>query len=122
MADRTVSDVLTERNFVSDVGQSDEETERSLAVMHPDVADDYREARRIRTKTRARSPRKTCGRPSANTARSTSGSCGDTEVIGGTAWKRWLPDSDDYILRANFSRSRPRSETDLAVRITIAGK
>jgi type II secretory pathway pseudopilin PulG len=55
MADRTVSDVLTERNFVSDVGQSDEETERSLAVMHPDVADDYREARRIRAEVVARS-------------------------------------------------------------------
>ena len=55
MADRTVSDVLTERNFVSDAGQSDEETERSLAVMHPDVADDYREARRIRAEVVARS-------------------------------------------------------------------
>src|SRR5215212_5076591 len=44
MADRTVSDILNERNFVADAGQSDEETERSLAVMHPDVADDYREA------------------------------------------------------------------------------
>jgi FtsZ-interacting cell division protein ZipA len=48
LADRTVMDVLEERNFVSDPSQSDEETERSLAVMHPDVADDYREARRIR--------------------------------------------------------------------------
>src|SRR5215213_5679311 len=48
MADRTVSDILNERNFVSDAGQSNEETERSLGVMHPDVADDYREARRIR--------------------------------------------------------------------------
>ena len=48
LADRTVSEVLEERNFVSDPSQSDEETERSLAVMHPDVADDYREARRIR--------------------------------------------------------------------------
>lgn len=45
LADRTVSDILNERNFVSDAGQSDEETERSLAAMHPDVADDYREAR-----------------------------------------------------------------------------
>ena len=55
MADRTVSDVLTERKFVSDAGQSDEETEQSLAVMHPDVADDYREARRIRAEVVARS-------------------------------------------------------------------
>jgi hypothetical protein len=55
MADRTVSDVLTERKLVSDVGQSDEETEQSLAVMHPGVADDYREARRIRAVVVARS-------------------------------------------------------------------
>ncbi len=48
LADRTVMEILEERNFVSDPSQSDEETERSLAVMHPDVADDYREARRIR--------------------------------------------------------------------------
>ena len=48
MADRTVADILEERNFVADPAQSDEETERELAVMHPDVADDYREARRIR--------------------------------------------------------------------------
>ena len=48
LADRTVSEILEERNFVSDPAQSDAETERSLAVMHPDVADDYREARRIR--------------------------------------------------------------------------
>jgi FtsZ-interacting cell division protein ZipA len=48
MADRTVMDILQERNFVADPAQSDEETERELAVMHPDVADDYREARRIR--------------------------------------------------------------------------
>ncbi len=48
LADRTVMEVLEERNFVSDPSQSDEETERSLAVMYPDVADDYREARRIR--------------------------------------------------------------------------
>jgi FtsZ-interacting cell division protein ZipA len=55
MADRTVSDVLVESNFVSDAGQSDEETEQSLAVMHPDVADDYREARRMRAEVVARS-------------------------------------------------------------------
>jgi type II secretory pathway pseudopilin PulG len=48
LADRTVSEILEERNFVSDLAQSDGETERSLAVMHPDFADDYREARRIR--------------------------------------------------------------------------
>jgi uncharacterized membrane protein len=55
MADRTVSDILNERNFVSDAGQSDEETERRLGAMHPDVADDYREARRIRAEVVARS-------------------------------------------------------------------
>ena len=55
MADRTVSDVLNERNLVSDPGQSDEETERSLAAMHPEVADDYREARAIRAEVVARS-------------------------------------------------------------------
>jgi FtsZ-interacting cell division protein ZipA len=55
MADRTVSDILDERNFVSDAGQSDEETERGLAAMHPEVADDYREARRIRADVVARS-------------------------------------------------------------------
>ena len=55
MADRTVSDILNERNFVSDAGQSDEETERRLGAMHPDVADDYREARRSRAEVVARS-------------------------------------------------------------------
>jgi type II secretory pathway pseudopilin PulG len=55
MADRTVSDILDERNFVSDAGQSDEETERGLAAMHPEIADDYREARRIRAEVVARS-------------------------------------------------------------------
>jgi len=55
MADRTVSDILDERNFVSDVGQSDEETEQSLAAMYPEIAEDYREARRIRADVVARS-------------------------------------------------------------------
>lgn len=55
MADRTVSDILDERNFVSDASQSDEETDRSLAAMHPEVAEDYREARRIRADVVARS-------------------------------------------------------------------
>ncbi len=54
LADRTVSDILEERNFVADPAQSEDETERSLAVMHPDVADDYREARRIRADIVAR--------------------------------------------------------------------
>ena len=57
MADRTVSDVLNERNFVSDPSQSDAETEQALAVMHPDIADDYREARRIRADVVARASR-----------------------------------------------------------------
>ena len=55
MADRTVSDILHERRFVTDSSQSDEETEKNLAVMHPDVADDYREARRMRADVVARS-------------------------------------------------------------------
>ena len=55
MADRTVSDILHERRFVSDASESDEETEKSLAAMHPDVADDYREARRMRADVVARS-------------------------------------------------------------------
>ena len=55
MADRTVSDILDERNFVFDVGQSEEETEQGLAAMHPDIADDYREARCIRADVVARS-------------------------------------------------------------------
>jgi hypothetical protein len=55
MADRTVSDLLSERGFVSDASQSDEETEQSLAVVHPEVADDYREARRIRAEVVGRS-------------------------------------------------------------------
>jgi type II secretory pathway pseudopilin PulG len=58
MADRTVSDILNERNFVSDAGQSYEETERGLAAMHPEVADDYRQARRIRAEVVARSARR----------------------------------------------------------------
>ncbi|QIN83902.1 hypothetical protein GBA63_15565 [Rubrobacter tropicus] len=57
MADRTVSDILQERRFISDASQSDEETEKSLAAMHPDVADDYREARRMRADVVARSGR-----------------------------------------------------------------
>ncbi len=55
MADRTVSDILQERRFVTDASQTDEETEKNLAVMHPDVADDYREARRMRADVVARS-------------------------------------------------------------------
>ena len=55
MADRTISDILNERRFVSDPSQSDEETEKNLAATHPDVADDYREARRIRADVVARS-------------------------------------------------------------------
>ena len=54
MADRTISDILLERRFVSNPSQSDEETERNLAAAHPDVADDYREARRIRADVVAR--------------------------------------------------------------------
>jgi hypothetical protein len=55
MADRTVSDLLSERRFVSEASRSEEETEQSLAVVHPEVADDYREARRIRAEVVGRS-------------------------------------------------------------------
>lgn len=55
MADRTVSDILHERRFITDSSQSDEETEKNLAAMHPEVADDYREARRMRADVVARS-------------------------------------------------------------------
>lgn len=48
MADRAVADLLEERKFVADAAQDDAETEADLAVMHPEVADDYREGRRIR--------------------------------------------------------------------------
>lgn len=57
MADRTISDILHERRFVADASQGDEETERNLAAVHPDVADDYRDARRIRADVVARSAR-----------------------------------------------------------------
>ena len=55
LADRTVADLLEERNFVADTSQGEEETERGLAVMHPEVGDNYREARRIRASVVARS-------------------------------------------------------------------
>ena len=55
MADRTVSDILQERRFVTDPSQSDDETERNIAASNPDIADDYREARRNRADVVARS-------------------------------------------------------------------
>ncbi len=61
MADRTVSDILDERRFVSDASESEEETEKNLAAMHPDVADDYSEARRMRADVVARSGRSADG-------------------------------------------------------------
>ncbi|MDP8948947.1 MAG: hypothetical protein M3N00_01710 [Actinomycetota bacterium] len=67
LADRTVSEILEERNFVSDPAQSEEETERSLAIMHPDVADDYREARRNRADVVARAGGASEGGPEAET-------------------------------------------------------
>lgn len=57
LADRTVSELLEERNFIASSSQSEDETERSLAAMHPEVADDYREARRARAGVVARSAR-----------------------------------------------------------------
>ncbi len=59
MADRTVSDILEERNFIADAAQDDRETEKGLAAMYPDVASDYREARRARADIVARSARST---------------------------------------------------------------
>jgi cell division protein FtsB len=55
MADRTVSDLLEERNFVTNPAQDDRETEKGLAAMYPGVAADYREARRARANVVARS-------------------------------------------------------------------
>jgi uncharacterized membrane protein YqiK len=57
MADRTVSDILVERNFVADSAQDDRETEEGLAAMYPEIAGDYREARRARADVVARSAR-----------------------------------------------------------------
>lgn len=57
MADRTVSDLLQERNFIADAAQDDRETEKGLAAMYPEVAGDYREARRVRADVVARSAR-----------------------------------------------------------------
>ena len=48
IADRAVADLLEERNVVADPAQSDSDTQRSLAVLFPDVADDYQSARRVR--------------------------------------------------------------------------
>jgi heme exporter protein D len=55
MADRTVFDLLDERNLFSDAAQSDEETEKNLGVLYPHAAEDYREARRIRARVIGRS-------------------------------------------------------------------
>jgi type II secretory pathway pseudopilin PulG len=55
MADRTVTDLLEERNFVADAAQDDRETEKGLAAMYPEIAGDYREARRARADVVARS-------------------------------------------------------------------
>ena len=57
LADRTVADLLEERNFVAESSQSEEETEQGLAAVHPEVADDYREARRARAGVVSRSAR-----------------------------------------------------------------
>ena len=50
MADRTILDVLEERNFIADPAQEDREKEQGLTAMYPEVADDYREARRLRAR------------------------------------------------------------------------
>ena len=55
MADRSVSDLLEERNFVTDAAHNDWETEEGLAAMYPDIAGDYREAQRTRADIVARS-------------------------------------------------------------------
>lgn len=57
MADRTISDLLEERNFIADAAQDDRETEQGLSAMYPEVADDYREARRARAEVVSRSAR-----------------------------------------------------------------
>ena len=57
MADRNVSDILEERNFVKEASQDDEETEKRLAVAYPEVAEDYREARKMRARVVDRSSR-----------------------------------------------------------------
>jgi len=57
LADRTVADLLEERNFVANSSQSEKETEQGLAAMHPEVADHYREARRARAGVVGRSAR-----------------------------------------------------------------
>jgi type II secretory pathway pseudopilin PulG len=106
MADRTASDILNERNFASDAGQSDEETERGLAAMHPEFADDYRGhgasgstswpvRQGVRRRTRMRSPPKSCGRPSASIVQSTSGSCRNSEAAEEATWGHWLQGSGD---------------------------
>jgi type II secretory pathway pseudopilin PulG len=106
MADRTVSDILNERNFVSDAGQSDEETERAwppCTLRSPTTTGRHgasgptswpvrRDARRW---TRTSSPPKSCARPSASIARSTSGSCENSEAAEGATWERWLRGSGD---------------------------
>ena len=50
LADRTILDVLEERNFIADPAQEDRETEQGLTAMYPEVADDYREVRRLRAR------------------------------------------------------------------------
>lgn len=55
LADRAVSDLLEERNLISNAAQDDRETERSLAAAYPEIAEDYREARRARAEVVARS-------------------------------------------------------------------
>ena len=54
-ADRAVTDLLEERNLISDAAQSGEETEKNLGVLFPRAAEDYREARRIRARAIGRS-------------------------------------------------------------------
>lgn len=67
LADRTVSDLLEERNLISDAAQDDRETERSLAAVYPEIADDYREARRARAEVVARSGQSAGEAPSEET-------------------------------------------------------
>lgn len=80
IADRTVADLLEERNLVSDAAQSDEETQRSLGVLHSDVAEDYREARRVRASVVGRSAPGASGEGDSGEAGSDAGS-EDTEEM-----------------------------------------
>ncbi|TCJ18124.1 hypothetical protein E0L93_06830 [Rubrobacter taiwanensis] len=49
MADRLVSDLMEERNFPREMHRDREETARGVGAAYPEIAEDYREAQRIRS-------------------------------------------------------------------------